>query len=208
MTFDIREDLSHGGDLDEGAAEEYKSYLFNGFTESPEGKAIAEPGWSKMVLDYLIGYVGVTPADMALSDLQEVLLELFPRKVSCAPKDAPEIVEECLAFFRFLGREYDLASATACIKMLSDGATVTKLQAGLANPQNFGMAKGFMMQGQQLGFDMSTKRGIDEWTSAHNAGLVGPRPVVQALTSAVGRSAIEAKKRERQAEKAARKKNR
>lgn len=85
---------------------------------------------------------------------------------------------------------------------------MSRLQAGLADPQNFGMAKGFFMQGQQLGFDMSTQQGIDEWTSAHNAGFVGPRAVVQTLTGG-GRSALEAKKKKkRQAEKAARKKNR
>jgi hypothetical protein len=44
-----------------------------------------------MMMEYAINYPGVTPPEMSLADFNEVVFELFPRKVSTEAESAPAI---------------------------------------------------------------------------------------------------------------------
>jgi hypothetical protein len=103
-----------------------------------------------------------------VGDFEEVLFELFPRKVAVEPEAAAEIVDELRAFWTFLERAYSLPNAPALLKLLDSRAAV-RLERALANPANFGMAKSIVMQGQARGFDTTTKEGLDAWIYTHNA---------------------------------------
>jgi hypothetical protein len=100
--------------------------------------------------------------------LDEILFEIFPRKVSVPAEAAPEIIRELAAFFTFLAREFKLPNAAQCLQVLDERAT-RRLAKELANPANFGMAKAFVMQGQQQGFDISSEEGLNQWMLAYNA---------------------------------------
>jgi len=81
MAFNIRQSLfDRDGMLREKAAEQYKEQLSKLFFESPEGQALLdegiEPGWSDMMVDFGMSYLGVTPATMSPGDLREILLEI------------------------------------------------------------------------------------------------------------------------------------
>jgi hypothetical protein len=45
------------------------------------------------------------------------------------------------------------------------------LKEEMNNPDNFGMAKSFMTLGQQMGFDMTSEEGINQWAEAFNTGV-------------------------------------
>ncbi len=182
MAFDIHQKIvNRYGELDEKKAMQYRDQLFNLFVESPEGQALIDegngPSWADMMMDYGINYLAVTPPQMTPGDLSEVLFDLIPQKVSAEADEAPNIIHELQAFWKFLQREFQLENAAACLKILDDKA-VHRLQKEMSNPANFGMAKSFVMMGKQRGFDMTTEEGINEWMKIYNAELAagtGPR---------------------------------
>ncbi|MDB5309847.1 MAG: hypothetical protein JWO38_4049 [Gemmataceae bacterium] len=127
-------------------------------------------GWAAMMMEYAINYTGHTPPEMTLSNFNEVLFELIPRKVSTEPETAEEIVTELRAFWSFLSRQYGLDNAPKILATLDDRA-VDRLEAELADPANFGMAKSFFMTGKNAGFDMTTPEGLAAFQDVYNASL-------------------------------------
>ena len=161
-------------DSDSGV-EDYRDELMQLFVDAPEGTAYYELtggiGWAHSFLYYSLIYVGSLPHELSVRDVDEVLFQLFPRKVSAEPDSAAEIISELRAFWEFLQREYDLANAGAILKHL-DGNAERRLHRELANPNNFGMAKSFFAKGRDAGFDMTTQEGLSEFMLAYNASVM------------------------------------
>jgi len=217
MTFDIRQMVvdAETGEVDAAAAEQYQETLETLFAESPEGMALAEQGieqgWISPFLSYALDYLGVTPAEMTVGDFEEVLFELFPRKVAADPADAAEIVAELRAFWAFLGRAYELPNAPELLKRL-DARASTRLKRELSNSANFGMAKSMVMQGRARGFDTTTQEGLDGWIQTYNAEqalALGAGPGPARLVQTTSKQSHQSKqKNRRKMAKASRKQNR
>jgi hypothetical protein len=195
MTFNIHQKVVNSyGESDEKKTAAYREQLIDLFVESPEAQALFDEGirlsWADMMMDYGFGYIGVTPAQMTPANLREILFEIFPRKVSAEPDEAPDIIRELQAFWKFLQREYQLENAAACLKVLDDKAVRT-LKEEMSNPANFGMAKSFFMMGKARGFDMYTEEGLNEWMMTYNAELSAgtgqrvPSPFPSSITPTV-----------------------
>ena len=133
---------------------------------------------------------------------------LIPRKVSIPASEADWIIDVVRAFYQFLKREFGLAQAEDCLRVLGDDAVPT-LEAALSDRRNFGMAKSMFMSGLDAGFDMSTQAGIDEWMRVQNSqpGAWGPSWGGAAPQKCKTRPNRDAKKK-RQAARKARRKNR
>lgn len=175
--FDIHQSiLNRDGEIDEERIEKYIDGLMEEFVASAEAQAVFDQygngGWPALMMEYGINYPGVTPPTMSLADFNEVIFELFPRKVSTEPESAPAIVAELRAFWSFLQRQYDLKNAKPILASLTD-ASVKRLERELANPANYGMAKSMVMRGMQAGFDMTTQKGLAEFMAAYNSSLPG-----------------------------------
>ena len=172
MTFDIHRDLFPSGDLDEDAADEYEFELCRLFAASPEAAVLPGVGpWLGLMLHYAFEYFDVTPATMDDAHLEQIVFDLFPRKVSCAPESAGEVVRELAAFFSFARREFGLANAEGCLALLDD-AGAARLARELADPSNYGMAKSFVMSGHVAGSDMTSEKGLAAWQRTFNRNLV------------------------------------
>lgn len=172
--FDIHQDVFEDGDWSDEKAQGYCQGLFEAFRQSPEGQACREHlgslGWSDTFLYYGLSYCGTTPPRMSRSDLEEVIFEIFPRKVSTDADSAASMIAELRAFWEFLSREYQLPHAAAFAAALDAKAT-SELKRELANPTNFGMAKSFFMMGQELGFDMTSQEGLNAFMVHYNRSL-------------------------------------
>ena len=130
-----------------------------------------------MMLDFGLDYLSKTPPQMSPGDLREILFDLFPRKVSAEADEAPDIIRELQLFWQFLQREFSLENAAACLKVLDNNA-VRELKEEMSNPANFGIAKSFVMMGQERGFDMTSEEDMNAWMATYNAELaagIGPR---------------------------------
>jgi hypothetical protein len=181
MAFDIHRNLFDGYWLDEDAAAEYEDQLCELFLASPEAAALdGDGGWLRLMLHYAFRHVRVTPATMDEADLEEIVFDIFPRKVSCSPDSAAEIVRELAAFFAFAGRAFGLPRAADCVALL-DAAAEASLRRELANPENFGIAKSFVMSGHAAGVDLNSNAGLEAWTKTFNRNLVAHHRVRQSL---------------------------
>lgn len=185
--FDIQQSpFDEDGDWDDGLVEDYCQGAMAAFAESPEGIACAEHfgrlGWVHSFLYYGLAYPGNSPPEMSKGDVDEILFELFPRKVSTEPESATEIIGELRAFWEFLARQYQLANAPSIVKSLNESAA-RRLKQELSNPSNFGMAKSLFSQGAAAGFDMTTQAGLDQFMMAYNASLISSRQENSAGTS-------------------------
>jgi hypothetical protein len=184
MSFDINEAVfdEQGRYLEEKAVR-YEEALMDQFAASPEGQAIKERGtelgWARAMIHYAITYPGVTPPTMTPNDLEEVIYDLFPRKVITERGDGAEIIQELRAFWRFLQRVYQLPQARQMLAHLTPQAA-RRLERELQEPANFGMAKSFVLMGKQAGFDMESPEGMRAWVEAYNA-TVAPRMAAASL---------------------------
>jgi hypothetical protein len=177
MSFDINEAVfdEQGTYLEEPALR-YEEALMEQFAVSPEGQAIiqagTELGWARAMMHYAITYPGVTPPRMTPSELEEVVFDLFPRKVIAERGDGAEIIQELRAFWQFLQRVYQLPQAKQMLARLTPQAA-RRLERELQEPANFGMAKSFVLMGKEAGFDMESPEGMQAWVQAYNA-IVAP----------------------------------
>ncbi len=174
LAFDIHRGVCDDGDYDHDMALEYRDEIMGRFSTSPEGQEVAATtgavGWADTFMDYGLNYLDVTPPEMSPAQVEEILFDIFPRKVSALPGAGPEILLELRAFWAFLQREFQLANAGACSKMLQS-VTGDDVEREMQNPANFGMAKSFVIMGRASGFDMTTEEGLQTFAEVYNAGL-------------------------------------
>ncbi len=216
MSFDIHQ-LDKLDEWDEEAFEEYQDTLLDLFLQSEEGQAHLQEFperdagfWASQLMHYGYNYLGLTLPQMSKADVEEIVTELFPRKISLlSPDDADDGIPELVAFWRYLKREHALRQANAVIRLLQRIAP--DFVSILNDPARFGMAKSFMMMGHSAGFDMTNEEDINEFIQLYNASLASDGN----LAGTVGASRQEKqqaerakKKKKRKAAKAARKRSR
>ena len=219
MAFDIHKmDRLDVDDADTGRKlQAYQEALLEDFARSPEGQAYfaAHPDagggyWIGSLSEIGFGYLGTALPQMTVDDVEEIVTELFPSKISLfSPDEADEAVPELLALWEYLKREHRLPQADSILTFLRE--VEPEFKGMMFDPSKFGMAKSFVMAGQTAGFDMTDEDQVNTFMTAYNAGLalslpggLPPRPPVSAGRHKVDRAM---KKKRRQA-KAARKRSR
>jgi hypothetical protein len=213
-SFDIHADLfDEGSGFDEDAGEDYEEDLAELFEASPEGQAVAaqgvELGFAGMIVHYLLRYEGVSVPEMTDLQFETVIYETIPAKVTVEPSEARAMILEARAFCRYLSRAFGLENAEECLAIVEGDDAIEALDAALANPNNWGMAKSMMMEGKARGFDMSSEEGIERWISAYNASLSpGPIGSGSPAPAGVSRRTEANRRKKRKQQKAARRKNR
>jgi hypothetical protein len=174
MTFDIK----RLGDFEPGEEEfyDYQDELLKLFADSPEGKARAEVDdgmafWAKSVIDYGYNYVGVALHEMDANEMEELLTEVFPRKISLsAPDDADEGLPAMIAFWEYLKREYQLSNAENILRYLR-AVKPADFKKWMNDSSRFGIAKSLFSMAQSEGFDLSNEEESNAFRALYNARL-------------------------------------
>jgi len=219
MAFDIHQlDRTEADDeRAEKALDQYCDELVERFQESPEGQtrlqADPEMGfWANGFVEYAFNYLGATPPRVTAAQVEEIVTEILPRKVSSlSPEEADQAIPELIAFWEYLQREYKLSNANAALRVLR--RVKPDFRRLMNDPANWGMAKSLVMQGQAAGFDMTSEEGVNQFMAAYNARLLaqpaGPgREFPDPFGRRPGSRPDPKKKKQRKAAKAARKRNR
>jgi hypothetical protein len=192
MIFDIHQlDIMDSYDSEaEEAFDKYQDALLELFANSPEGQARLEVDpemgfWAAQFMHFGYNYIGVTLPQMATGDVNEIVTELFPRKVSIlSPDDADDTIPELIAFWQYLKREYELPNADSILRFLRK---VAPDFTGIMNdPSRFGMAKSFLALGRSAGFDMTDEEEINKFFQLYNAGIVAQDPEIESLLATDG----------------------
>jgi hypothetical protein len=215
--FDINElaEILENGEEGEAALTRYQDALLKLFSESPEGlelkKNYPDFGfWSAQLIYYGFAHIGVDLTHMTVNNVEEIVLDLFPRKISLtSPESAKDAIPELVAFWTYLGREYGLDNADSILKYLMS-ITEDEFVEMMFDLSKFGMAKSFFMAGQAAGFDMSNPDEMNAFMHLYNQSLVKERK--SEAGASMGGGAVKQKKaknkQKRKAAKIARKKNR
>ncbi len=148
--------------------------VFRRFSESDHAGGDCDLGWIDLSLTYGAEYEGVSFSTFDARVLREVVFELFPRKVSCEPSAAPEIVRSLRAFWTFARDVLAHPHAEACLGELGDEA-IPRLARRLQDPSNFGMAKSFVMMGRSRGFRTDSEEGLRQWSEVYYAEQAASR---------------------------------
>ena len=218
MAFDIHQldDVDSYADESEEAFEQYQDTLMDLFASSPEGQARLQVDpemghWAAQLVYYGYNYVGVSLPQMTVGDVEIVVTELFPGKISLAdPDEAGDTIPELIAFWQYLKREYGLPNADAITEVLQE--VEPDFKDIMDDPSRWGMAKSFFMMGQAAGFDMTDQDEIGKFVQLYNARIlaqdvVAPPPPGMPDPSS-SREPKAKKKKARKAAKAARKRTR
>lgn len=179
MTDLYRLDQINDYDATIAALEDYIADLTDEFAESPEGKAyvVAHPdvaefvgSWIDPLLQFGYAYRSVTLPRMTPKDVEAIVTELFPQKVTLLdPEEASTAIPELIAFWQFLQRQYKQRHAS---KILSFLKKIQPKFPGLMNDSSkFGIAKSFVSTGMSAGFDMTTEAGVKAFQQQYNQNL-------------------------------------
>jgi len=174
--FDIRQDFfDDDGECDDDEFQAWCTTLLNQFAGSSEFNSLPEGEYG--FVDYLLrfgaNYLGASLATMSVSDLNEIVFSIIPRKVMLEAEFAANLIREFKAFFRFVDREYSLPGAKKLANSL-DGKAAKRLAKELGNQSNFGMAKSFFSAGKAAGYDMTSQHDLNVFTAIYNSGLGQP----------------------------------
>ncbi|MEX2482445.1 MAG: hypothetical protein WD928_16425 [Gammaproteobacteria bacterium] len=196
--------LDDAGDgLDPDARAPLEDELLAGFAASPEGQDVDDLEAPRLLMDIAANALGMSIAEMEPFTLREILFHFIPLSVSIEASKARAVIEANRAFFRFLGREYGLAQAESCARVLGHNAII-RLELELSDDTNFGVAKSIVMAGRDAGFDVDTPEGLEAWMDVVQNE---PLPLPHGPPPAAKKTARE-KKNKRKAERRARKRNR
>jgi hypothetical protein len=219
MTFDINQLDKIDYDTEgEEALAAYQEALLERFYQSAEGQSFIETYpdvemgfWAAQLMYYGYVYKGVTIPRMTVDDIEEIVTELFPRKISLfSAKEAEDAIPELNAFWQFLKREYKQPTADSILRFLQQ--TGPKFKEMMMDPAKFGMAKSFFMMGHSAGYDMADEADANKFITAYNAGVLAQGSGGLSLPGQEGstkhRVSPAKKKKARKLAKASRKKNR
>lgn len=129
--------------------EEFVEELVIEFSDSIEGKTYLQthPATTEYVgswIDHLLyfGYVyeSVTLPQMGMSNVEVIVTQIFPHKISLLdPIEANTAIPELIAFWQFLKREYQHPQAHKIIKLLKQ--VKSKFPSIMNDQRNFDLAK-------------------------------------------------------------------
>jgi hypothetical protein len=174
MSFNIHEldNLDFYDEKEEEAFDRYQDSLLEQFFNSPEGKQRLqldpEMGfWAAQLISFSFSYIGVSLPKLNASDVHEIVMDIFPRKITTnSPDEANDTIPELISFWQFLKRQYKLPNADRILGYLSK--VEPKFKNAMNDPAKFGMAKSLMMSGKSLGFDMTKKSDFYKYALLHN----------------------------------------
>jgi hypothetical protein len=175
MPFNIHQ-LDHlDYDDVEPILDEYIQAAIEQFVNSPEGQTYVEThprggNWIGEFIYLASAYEGFTLSTMTKNEVQLLMEQIFPRKFTIFDEsEAEDAIPELIAFWQFLQREYNLRRAAAIVKYLE--TLRSKFPRLMCDPTKGGMAKAFLLMGQQAGVDMRTEEGIQDFQQNYNASL-------------------------------------
>ncbi len=174
--FDVMTSVedTESGEFDDNLLRSYIDAITEEFSKSPEFLELSnEPEIHYLVLylEYAASNVGETVGTMTLGCSNEVLFDIFPRKVTMDASEASTVICEIRAFWRFIDRTRNLPVAAKIVAEL-DEAAETELEELLGDESNFGMAKSFFAMGKKHGFDMTSESGMNQFMAFYNSNLV------------------------------------
>lgn len=163
--------VDEDGEIDDDRARAWIDAAMERLLAAPEGQALGltdeDHVWIGMIQQYAHLYLGSTLSRLTVEGLEELLLDVVPRKVVMEPAEAPALVAQLRALYAFARRAFDATEAEDLLEVLTV-QTTAEVARRLGDPSYFGMAKSFVTSGQRAGFDMTSEEGMAQWALLQN----------------------------------------
>jgi hypothetical protein len=175
MAFNIYQLDNLDYDDVEPLLDDYIQDVINEFVDSKAGQAHIEKFpqggfWIGTFIEMAYLYGGYTLPKLTKGNVQEVMEYILPRKLTLMdPSDTDNAIAELTALWQYLGDTYKFRSAKAIAKYLT--SIEDDFPQWMFDPSRGGLAKQFMMQGTEAGFDMTTQAGVEAFQEEYNRGL-------------------------------------
>jgi hypothetical protein len=156
---------------------------FRSWTKTTTRKLSGEPGADadelKTLLDLMRDYLGIErPADLGRGDLEEVLLRVYPRKVTVFDRaDTEDTIPAVRDFLAYLAESGGMTEAAARKLERELDQIAPRFADAVMDPANWGTARSFVQAMAADGVDMGDQTAVDRWIAAYNTE-VDPAGVV------------------------------
>ncbi len=150
---------------------------FRRWTTTTKRKLSADPvGEAETLLDLMQDYLDIEgPAELGEGDLTELLLGIYPRKVTvfdaAATQDTIPAVRDFLAY---LAERGEIGQNTARTLERELDGIAPRFTDVMMDPSNWGMAGSLVHAMAANGVDLDDQAAVNRWISGYNARLAGP----------------------------------
>ena len=128
----------------------------------------------ELFLDMAFNYAdATTPEEYTPYAIEEVMLDVMPRKLSASREDYVRLADTCVTYLDWLGQSGRLHDAPKVLRAAR--AAAKKLPARAMDPSRWGISKTLMMGMQNEGIDPTDRQQLDAYITRYNTGLDLPR---------------------------------
>jgi hypothetical protein len=149
---------------------------FERWTATTKRKLSADPvGEVETLLALMRDYLDVEgPADLGAGDLKELLLSIYPRKITVLdPAGIEDTVPAVRDFLAYLTERGEIPEGTARALERELDEIAPRFTEVMMDPSNWGMAGSLVHAMAADGVDLDDQAAVDRWISGYNAGLAG-----------------------------------
>ncbi len=147
---------------------------FERWTATTKRKLSADPvGEVETLLDLMRDYLDIDrPADLGEGDLKELLLSVYPRKMTVFDAaDTENTVPAVRDFLAYLAERSEIPEGTARALERELDEIAPRFTDVMMDPSNWGMAGSLVHAMAADGVDLEDQAAVDHWISGYNAGL-------------------------------------
>ena len=129
----------------------------------------SDRGWAaRDVLGYKWRYLDGDLAEWSVDDVEALLFEIFPAKVTLGPNDPGELIAGFAAFLRFLSEERLLSEGTGERLATRVEAARAEFEAAMGDEDRFSFGKRLVTEMVADGVDPTDQEAMDRWITAFN----------------------------------------
>jgi hypothetical protein len=150
---------------------------FEQWTATTKRKLNCDPGVAVDELESLLqlmrSYLEIDgPADLGEGDLSELLLRIYPRKITVFDaEDTEDTIPAVRDFLAYLTERGRMAEGTARALERELDQIAPRFTDVVMDPSNWGMASALLHEMAAAGVDVDDQAAVDRWISGYNARL-------------------------------------
>ena len=128
-----------------------------------------EQGWAaRDVLEYKWQYLDGDLTEWSVDDVEALLFEIFPAKVTLGPHDSAAVIAGFAAFLRFLSHERLLSEGTGERLAKRVEAAQAEFEAAMSDEERFSFGKRLVAEMVADGVDPTDQEAMNEWITSFN----------------------------------------
>jgi hypothetical protein len=152
---------------------------FRRWTRTTKRKLAGDPGTDAdelhVLLDLMRDYLGLDrPADLDEGDVEELLLHIYPRKITVLDgADAEDTIPAMRDFLAYLADSGAMPEGAVRRLERELERIAPRFTDAVMNPSNWGMARSFVQAMVADGVDLNDQTAVDRWIATYNTRLDG-----------------------------------